>query len=268
LPKVVDPGRGYIVSWNNKQAPGWRASDADWQYGPVHRSQRLEKRVRAAIRGKRKLDLRALVGIMGDAGTVDVRGQSVLPWLLRVIGRSDEREVRRLRAWLRRGAHRRDLDRNNLYEDSYAIALMDAWWTPMVRAVFQPVLGRRLFERIADINQVDYTPRQGPDTWYYGWMGYVQKDMRAVLGRRIAAPPSRVYCGRGSRSRCRATLLRTLRAAGKSVPADVKVLATCEVTDPPACDQLDFIAAGAVETPPIPWQDRGTFQQAAEPGAG
>jgi acyl-homoserine lactone acylase PvdQ len=267
LPKVVDPKRGYIVSWNNKQAPGWRASDADWQYGPVHRSQRLEKRVRAAIRGKRKLDLGGLVGIMGDAGTVDVRGQSVLPWLLRVIGPSARPEVRALRAWARGGAHRRDIDRDNVYEHSRAVALMDAWWTPMVREVFQPVLGKRLFDAIAEINPVDYTPRQGPDTWFYGWMGYVQRDMRAVLGRRIAQAPTLVYCGRGSRKRCRATLLRTLRTAAGSVPADVRVPATCEVTDPPGCDQLDFIAAGAVETPPIPWQDRGSFQQAAEPGA-
>jgi hypothetical protein len=89
-----------------------------------------------------------------------------------------------------------------------------------------------------------------------------------MLGRRIARPPSRIYCGKGSRSRCRAILLGTLRRAGEAVPADVKVPATCEVTDPPGCDQLDFIAAGAVETPPVPWQDRGTFQQAAEPGAG
>ena len=268
LPKVVDPRRGYIVSWNNKQAPGWRASDADWQYGAVHRSQRLEKRVRAAIRGKRKLDLGALVGIMGDAGTVDVRGQSVLPWLLRVIGTSETREVRALRAWVRAGAHRRDLDRDNAYDDSYAVALMDAWWTPMVRAVFQPALGRPLFGAIAEINQVDYTPRQGPDTWFYGWMGYVQRDMRALLGRRVAQTPSRVYCGRGSRRRCRSILLRTLSAAGENIPAGVQIPATCEIADPPNCDQLDFIAAGAVETPPIPWQDRGSFQQAAEPGAG
>jgi acyl-homoserine lactone acylase PvdQ len=267
LPKVVNPKRGYIVSWNNKQAPGWRASDADWQYGPVHRSQRLEKRVRAAIRARRKPDLGRLVGIMGDAGTVDVRGQTVLPWLLRVIGSSGSPEVRALRRWAALGAHRRDLDRDNAYDESYAVALMDAWWEPMARAVFQPVLGRRLFGRIAAINQVDYTPRQGPDTWFYGWMGYVQRDMRAVLGRRIAQPPSRVYCGRGSRASCRAILLRTLRTAGENIPAGVQIPATCPVEEPARCDQLDFIAAGAVETPPTPWQDRGSFQQAAEPGA-
>ena len=32
----------------------------------------------------------------------------------------------------------------------------------------------------------------------------------------------------------------------------------------PICDQIEFITAGAVETPPIPWQDRPTFQQVVE----
>ena len=36
----------------------------------------------------------------------------------------------------------------------------------------------------------------------------------------------------------------------------------CE--EDPICDQISFITAGAVETPPIPWQDRPTFQQVVE----
>ena len=102
-------------------------------------------------------------------------------------------------------------------------------------------------------------------------MGYVQRDMRAVLGRRIAQPPSRVALrpriaqALPARSCCAPLRARVAKYGRRP---DVAVPATCEVTEPPQCDQLDFITAGAVETPPIPWQDRGTFQQAAEPGAG
>jgi acyl-homoserine lactone acylase PvdQ len=272
LPKDVDPARGYLISWNNKQAPGWRASDADWEYGPVHRSQRLERRVRAALRGGGRLSLKELVAIMGDAGTVDLRGQEVLPWLLRVVGKSDDPAVAALRAWHSRGAHRRDADGDGFYEDAVAVAVMDAWFEPMVRAVYEPVLGSELVDRIAKINQIDYTPMDGPDTWFYGWLGYVQKDLRQLLGTRVRGKQSRVYCGRGSRSRCRAILLSSLATAREAVVAKygsldaVRIPSTCPITDPPSCDQLDFIAAGGVETPPIPWQDRGTFQQAAEPG--
>ncbi|HKP90799.1 MAG TPA: penicillin acylase family protein [Thermoleophilaceae bacterium] len=277
LPKDADPPRGYLVSWNNKQAPGWRASDADWEYGPVHRSQRLEHRVRAALRNNGKLSLGQLVGIMGDAGTVDLRGQEVLPWLLKAIGKPRDHRLARLTSslarWHARGAHRRDRDGDGYYDSSLPVALMDAWWTPMVHSLYDPVLGRRLTDRIAAINQIDYTPRMGPDTWFYGWMSYVHKDLRAVLHRHPRRPPAILACGRGNRAACRkqlrATLLRArarLIARYGSLDA-IHIPATCPVTDPPSCDQLDFIAAGAIETPPIPWQDRGTFQQAAEPGA-
>jgi acyl-homoserine lactone acylase PvdQ len=277
LPKDVDPGRGYLVSWNNKQAPGWRASDADWEYGPVHRSQRLERRVRRALKGGGKVSLGQLAGIMGDAATVDVRGQEVLPWLLRAIGRPKDPKLARLVAsltrWRAAGAHRRDRDLDGYYDSSLPIALMDTWWTPMVHSLYDPVLGRKLVDRIAAINQIDYLPTQGPDTWFYGWMSYVQKDLRAVLKRRVARRPAVVACGRGKRSACRAQLRRSLlRARARLIKRygsldGIHIRTTCPVTDPPSCDQLDFIAAGAVETPPIPWQDRGTFQQAAEPGA-
>ncbi len=107
LPQEVDPKRGYLLSWNNKQAPGWRASDYDWQYGSVHRSQRLERRVRGAIKGKRKVTLGGLVGVMGDAGTVDVRGQEALPWMLRVVGHPSDPALAHaadvLRTWRKGG---------------------------------------------------------------------------------------------------------------------------------------------------------------------
>jgi len=277
LPQDIDPARGYLLSWNNKQAPGWRASDYDWEYGPVHRSQRLERRVRTAIAGRRKLDLGHLVGIMGDAGTVDVRGQEALPWMLRAAGRSSDPALQHaldlLAAWRASGAHRRDRDGDGSYDESPAVALMDAWWRPAVSGIFEPVLGHDLLETIAHINPVDYLPTDGPDTWFYGWMGYVQKDLRVLLGRRPKQMPSRVYCGRGVRRACRAILQLTLGAAVDAVVKrygsvdGARIATTCPVTEPASCDQLDFIAAGAIEVPPTPWQDRGSFQQAVEVGA-
>ena len=50
--------------------------------------------------------------------------------------------------------------------------------------------------------------------------------------------------------------------------AAAAVPSTCPVTVPKGCDQLEFIAAGAVELPPTPWQDRGSYQQMVEVGAG
>jgi hypothetical protein len=107
----------------------------------------------------------------------------------------------------------------------------------------------------------------------WGWATHVQKDLRRVVGSKEKGRYSRVYCGgpklKGARKRCRAILLSTLRVAvgeagakyGSTDPAQWKVPATCEKTSPPGCDQLVPTTAGAVDTPPFPWQNRGTYHQ-------
>lgn len=289
LPKDINPARGYIVSWNNKQAPGWRAADDQFGFNSVHRSERLEDRVRRAIKGPRRVDLPGLVTVMGDAGTVDLRGQEVYPWLRRVIGRPRDAQERRLLglldAWAARGAHRVDRNGDGFYEDSGAVALMDAWWEPLLRGIYEPVLGRDLVERVRSLLPFDDPPGPGGSAYFGGWYGYVEKDMRTLLGRRVRGRYSRRYCGGGSlrrgrgfrrrrlaaKRRCRATLVHTLEAAAPRAQArygapleSLRVATTCAEVTPPRCDQITFTATGALATPPIPWQDRGTFQQAVE----
>ena len=50
-PQVIN--QPYITSWNNKQAPGYRAADDHYGYGPVYRSQSLDERDRPADRAAR-----------------------------------------------------------------------------------------------------------------------------------------------------------------------------------------------------------------------
>jgi hypothetical protein len=47
-------------------------------------------------------------------------------------------------------------------------------------------------------------------------------------------------------------------------PSSWQVHATCALTSPPSCDQEVPNTAGAVDTPPFPWQDRGTYHQIDE----
>jgi hypothetical protein len=83
-----------------------------------------------------------------------------------------------------------------------------------------------------------------------------------VTGKRLA----------NVRSRCRQILLSTLRDAvaevklkyGSEDPAKWKVPATCAQKHPAICDQWVPTALGAVDTPPFPWQNRGTFHQLVE----
>jgi acyl-homoserine lactone acylase PvdQ len=277
LPKDMNPKRGYLVNWNNKQAPGWRSADDVWTYSSVHRSERLEKPVRRAIAGAGKLTLTELTQIMALGATIDLRGQEIYPLLRRVIGRNVDAEtaplVALLDTWEHAGAHRRDVDGDNVLDDSAAVALMDAWWTPLVRGIFEPKLGRALVDRIAAVAGFHQPPGPGGSAFFDGWWGYVDKDLRRLLGDRVRGRLSRRYCGRGSRAKCRAVLIGTLKAAarqvaarfGSSNQADWKVPATCpEGRRPPACDQIEFTTAGAVATHAIPWQDRPTFQQLVE----
>jgi acyl-homoserine lactone acylase PvdQ len=274
LPKQIDPVRGYFTNWNNKQAPGWRAADDNFAFGSLQRVQRLQKRVRAGIKGRRKMTLTGLTKAMEDAATVDLRGQVSFPLLRKVLGKRSPAKVRGplrlLASWAKAGGHRRDLDGDGVYEHGAAVALMDAWWQRLMPGVFEPALGATLVERIKDINPYAQTPDGQGSSFFDGWHGYLDKDLRRLLGRHVKHPLSRRYCGGGKLRACRRILADTLEAAAASVRSaygtdlpGVRVKATgCD--GQPVCDQISFITAGAVETPPIPWQDRPTFQQVVE----
>jgi acyl-homoserine lactone acylase PvdQ len=274
LPKELDPKQGYIVNWNNKQARGWRSADDEWSYSSINRSLRLERGIRRGLRGGRKLDLTGLVRVMENAATVDLRGQEVYPLLRRVIGSTQRADVapllRTLDSWHGGGSHRRDLNGDNAYDESGAVALMDAWWPRLLRGMFEPVVGTRFMAEAQKINPFISGPGPGGSAFGSGWWGYVDKDLRRLTGRRVRGPLSRAYCGRGKLRACRAILVSTLRDAAVDVRAkygvanvdDARVPATCaKGQKPQGCDQIEFTTAGAVSTPPIPWQDRPTFQQ-------
>jgi acyl-homoserine lactone acylase PvdQ len=278
-PSALDPPQGFFVSWNNKEAPGWRKGPTEWSNGPVHRALILQHKLLIQQKaGGGKLDLTALTRAVNMAATTDLRGEEDYPLMRRVIGAAsgnDERMLKLLDKWQRGGAHRLDTNGDNLYDHSAAVALMDAWWTRAVRAEFQPALGKPLFDNVlANVLSLD-----GGLDW--DWATHVQKDLRSVLGRRERGRFSRVYCGgpapqprgqaalKGARARCRAVLLSTLRKAvtdvaakqGSPDPAQWKVQATCEKKSPPACEQIVPNTAGAIDTPPFPWQNRGTYHQ-------
>jgi acyl-homoserine lactone acylase PvdQ len=276
-PQAVDTRQPIIISWNQKEAPGWRKGPTEWGDGSVHHAEILRSWVRAEIRkGGGKIDLTALTRAVNRAATTDLRGQHVYPWMRRVIGRvrgDDRRLVELVDAWTKAGSHRLDADGDNLYDHGAAVALFDRWWPLFVRASFEPALGKGLFDKVERFLSLGPTVDDG---WGWDWSSHVEKDLRMVLGRRVRDPHSRVYCGganrRRARSRCRGVLLRTLRAAaaaaaesyGSEDSASWTVPATCDDDDPPACDQHVPTALGAVETPAFPWQNRGTYHQVVE----
>jgi acyl-homoserine lactone acylase PvdQ len=267
-PQQVNPPSGYLVSWNNKQAPGFTAADDQWGYGPVHRSMAISDRL-AALATKGGVKTTDVVAAVEDAATVDSRAFYTLPSLLDVIGTDPQLAdaVALLRSWQQRGAHRIDHDRNGSYEDQAAIALFDAWWGGVNdQGVGQDLLKGSLGDLAAALPQRhDDHPRQGLGSSWNGvaWYGYVLKDLDRVRGVDPGAW-SQAYCGGGDFTTCRADLRASLKAAVDRVLAQQGVRSVDQLTYDKHIDDIRSTTAGLVGVRPIDWQNRPTFQQVVD----
>ena len=296
-PQVVN--QQYLTSWNNKQAKQYSAADGNFSFGSVFRVEPLDQRIQAGIAGAETMSTGELVSAMEDAGTVDLRGTSVLPLALKVIRKGGPVENAQLRsaidtltAWVNAGAHRRDSNADGVYEHSEAIRIMDAWWRPWVDAQFRPQLGNQLFEAISDQLPIDDGNRAAHmgSAFQGGWWGYISKDLRTILkkkkgkgkgnkgGGKAAASKkkgkkggvkgrySRIYCGGGKLSKCRNALLVSLQQALATPVSDIyPPVEGCTQGDNQWChDAIEFRPVGLIEQPYIHWINRPTFQQVVE----
>lgn len=252
-PHAVDPPRGVITSWNNKGAPQFRAADDTWSWGPVHRSQSLDDEIRAFLaRGGGRMSLVDLVNAMEDAATIDLIGTQVLPYALQLVG-NDPRvaaQVAVLAPWSVAGAHRRDTIGSGVYDEVQAVVLMDRWWPKLLHAIFDPTLGTA-FGAVPEI--IDDHPGPVGSAYIEGWYGYAQKALQMALAIPVAQPYHVAYCA----ASCRQAAIQSLQAAAQEA-AQVDPRAFT------AADDIRFSAIGLGSVPPIPWQNRPTFQQVVD----
>ena len=76
---------------------------------------------------------------------------------------------------------------------------------------FKPALGKKAYEKLeghARDRQTTPAARRRAPTFDDGWWSYVSKDLRDLFGPKPKAPWSRVYCGGGSKRKCRGVLRR------------------------------------------------------------
>jgi Penicillin amidase len=271
-PHAVDPP--FLVSWNNKQAPGWAAADDKFDYGPVFRSQMIEARVKQAIAGSRKATLQQLVQAMEEPASQDLEAWALMPILRKALGTPTSAKLRDaialLSRWAASGAHRRDLNKDGKDEDEAAITLMDAWWPRLTDAEFGPTLGGDALTALKTmVRPASVLPGDDPAAPDYddGWFSYVDKDLRDVFTpSSVRGPWSRRYCGGGSASLCRKRLQNSLLAALNVSAKDIYGKGDCADTPTAACfDQNRSTIASGIDMPPAPFQNRPTFQQTAEP---
>ncbi|ANH90781.1 penicillin acylase [Streptomyces sp. SAT1] len=274
-PNSVD--QDYYISWNNKQAEDYAA--APWGEGSVHRGNLLEDRVKKLVAAG-GVTRTALTQAMADAAVADLRAEDVLPKLLKVIDGAPVTDtaaaaaVDKLRAWLTAGAHRTETSAGSQkYADADAVRILDAWWPLLVKAEFEPGLGSDLYTAFGANLPVDEAPSAGHgptgshagSAFQYGWWSYVDKDIRAVLGERVSGPLARKYCGSGSLTACRDSLLGTLKqAAGLTAAQVYPGDDQCSAGDQWCADSIAQRALGGIKHGRISWQNRPTYQQVVE----
>ncbi len=273
-PWEVNPGSGFLTSWNNQQAPGFRPSDAQWSYGPVHRVTLLNERLAKLVATKnRKIVPADVVNAMGDAGTVDLRAEQVLPLLLRVMtgdsAPADDRLLalrKELGIWVKDGGHRKDTNGDGAYEDGGAIAVLDAWWRPLTDAIFGSAVGTP-FEALKLV--VDDSPQEHKGSSFDdGSYGAVMQDLHLILGDKTTGGWKTAYCGRtasapASLAACRAALWSSLARAADSLTTQFSSPDPAKWVRTPADDEIRFDPLLA-KVLPMRWINRPTFQQVVQ----
>lgn len=286
----------YYVSWNNKQAPQFSAADGNFSFGSVQRADLLDKPVKTALAANQKFDRAGLVKVMENAATTDLRAKEVLPELIEVLksqavtDSATNTTIAELQAWLDSGAHRSETTNGSkTYANAHAIQVFDAWWPLLVEAEFKPEMGSSLFQSVVNALQINESPsggQTGPvstlggpssnqaqahkgSAFQYGWWGYVDKDLRTILGKTVQGKFAQTFCGSGVLANCRTALLSSLRAAAAQTSASIYPAdAVCSAGDQWCADAINHSSLGGINAPLMTWQNRPTYQQVVSFPAG
>ncbi|MEV5612962.1 penicillin acylase family protein [Streptomyces sp. NPDC052225] len=267
----------YYISWNNKQAKDFTA--ANFSLGAVHRGNLLDDRVKK-LTAEGGVTRASLTQAMEEAAVTDLRGEQVLPEILKVLRSKPvddpqlAKAVQQLEAWRKGGAQRNQTSAGSkTYAHPDAVRIMDAWWPLLVEAEFKPGLGDSLYTALAGELSIDEAPSAGHgptgshagSAFQYGWWGYVDKDLRSVLGQPVRGKLGAQYCGAGDLGACRDALLASLanavaKPATEVYPGDD----TCKAGDQWCADTIVHRALGGITHRSMQWQNRPTYQQVVE----
>ncbi|WP_405660866.1 penicillin acylase family protein [Streptomyces sp. NBC_01166] len=270
-------GQDYYISWNNRQAEDY--STAAFGFGAVHRGDLLDDRVSELVE-EGGVTRASLTRAMEEAALTDLRGEQLLPELLKVLRSQPVTDpelnavVQQLDSWRAAGSQRKETSPgSHTYTHADAVRIMDAWWPKLVEAEFRPGLGDGLYTALTANLATDESPAasHGPSgahsgsAFQYGWWGFADKDLRQVLGQTVKGPLAKTYCGNGDLSACRSALLSTLKEAA-AVPATTVYPGddSCEAGEQWCTDAIVHRPLGGISQKSIHWQNRPTYQQVVE----
>jgi hypothetical protein len=254
-PHEVAPAKDVFTNWNNKPAPEWGAASDNYSYGPVHRVQLYNGFTTGMTEASD-------ASIMNKAAQQDLPAVADWPIIHEVLEHGSapsplaQEVVNEITAWVAEGASRFGVNQPK----APAAGAMDAVWTPIGEAVLGPVLGELLPEFASMVSPDDAPSSQG-SAYDSGWYGYVNKDLRSVLGQPVTAPYSRGYCGGGELAACATSLWAAIQrgAENKQTAEKGKELSKWRA----ARVRIDF-PPGLIPNFTMDWTNRSTFQQVIE----
>ena len=256
--QAINPADGVLLNWNNRPAKNWGASDDNFGWTST-------QRVELFSGLDQKVTLPELTSVMNRAATQDLRAVEVWPLVKGVLDTGPapdaltQQAADLVSAWSAAGGSRLDRDLDGKIDDPGA-AVLDAAWAPLATAVLSPVLGD-LTGQLAKIEAPDNKANNGGSSYGSGWYGYVEKDLRSLLGMPVADPFSRRYCGNGDLAACRDSLWAVLQKAAQD-------LAAAQGADPAAWradatgERITFKPGLLTQT--MRWANRPTFQQVGQ----
>lgn len=219
-PQGTDPKDGTMTNWNNSVAHGFGAADDEWgRNGSAARVDLLNKNL-ARLAKKGKWSLATVASAMNAAATQDVRAIDTVPLLKRLLKGSEAPSDRAqqmldlLVSWRNSGGSRLDRNGDGLIDDPGA-AVMDGSWDNIADAFMKPRLGTQLDELDSLFSRFD----QPPGGQYSGWYQYFDRDINALLGRKVPQPFNVSYCGKGKLKACQAAIWNALDASGAEIAA-------------------------------------------------
>ena len=256
--QAVNPASGVIVNWNNKPAAGVGASDEKFSYGSVQRVTLLGTKI---ARSKQHT-LASVTSAMNEAATQDLRAVRVWPTIRGVLAGGTAPSVRASQAvalvdmWLSTGSSRIDADLDGKI-DAPGAAVLDAAWPRLADAVLTPVLGP-LTDRLAALTPRDDPANPSGGAYDEGWYGYVDKDLRTLIGLPVRGPFNVRYCGGGDVAACRTALWAAIDAAAAELERTQGPVPEAWRADA-ARERIRFASGVLPDT--MRWTNRSTFQQ-------
>jgi acyl-homoserine lactone acylase PvdQ len=215
-PQEVGAKDGTLVNWNNKPGAGFPAADDQFNYGSLYRVQMLD----AGLVGHKKLNLAQVVSAMNGAATTDFRDKFLMPVVAQVLAKApapnprDAQMLQLLLSWRKNGASVLDRNLDGKVDDPGA-AIMDAFGPLMSDAVMDPVLGPQAPALQAMIGKNASTG----SGFTGGWIDYIDKDLRTLLGQNVKGKFHFHFCGNGNAAACATTLWSALDTAGNTLQA-------------------------------------------------